>query len=103
MNLLHCAREIPSHTPCERVPRPGRITNVFEGIGATTEKAITVAKKQRPMFALFYRNILRPHASNATTGFDEAGFICDFARFAIVQDEQIDAVEQRIEIRSRCL
>src|SRR5439155_21329776 len=38
VQLFHCAREIASHAAGERVPCPGRIVDVFEGVRAATEE-----------------------------------------------------------------
>src|SRR5207249_7065907 len=101
VNGLHCPGEISGHATGERVPCPGRIVNVFQRVSATTEELIVFAKKQRAVLAFLNCNVLRPHLSDAAAGLDETGLLCYFARFAVVEDEQINASKQGVEIRSR--
>src|SRR5207248_1091990 len=78
VHFLHCAREISGHAAGECVPCPGWIVNVFERIGAAAEELVSLAKEQCAMLAFFYSNILRPHLSDPTPGFDEACLFCYF-------------------------
>src|SRR4029077_9197498 len=103
VNLLDCAGEISGHSTSKRVPCPSRIVNVFKRVSATTEELISLAKEQCAVLTFFYRDVLRPHLSDPTPCFNEAGFLCYFARFAVVENEQINALKQRVEIPSGCL
>ena len=103
MDRLHCPSEIPGHAASERVPCPGWIVNVFERIRATTEELIAFTEEQCTVLAFFYRHVLRPHLADAPAGLDEASLLCYFTRFAVVEDEQINALKQRVEISSRRL
>src|SRR5436309_8699855 len=102
VHRLHCPSEISGHAAGKSVPRPGRIVNVFQRVGATAKELVSLAKKQCAMLAFFYRNVLRPHLSDATPGFDEARLFCDFARFAVVQDKKIHTLKERIQVWSCC-
>ena len=103
MHLLHCAGEISGHAAGKRVPCPGWVVNIFERIGATTEELIAFPKEQRAVLAFLYGNVRRPHFLNAAASFNQTGFLRHFARLAIVQDQKINALKQRIEIRPGCL
>src|SRR5947199_6488086 len=102
VDLLHCAGEISGHAAGKCVPCPGRIVNVLKRVSARTEELIAFAKEQCAVRTLFYRNVHRPHLSNATPCLDEAGLLRYFPRFAVIQDEKIDALKQRIQVWSRC-
>src|SRR6266480_6473613 len=103
VHLLHSAGEISSHAAGKCVPCPSRIVNVFKRISATTEELIPLAKEQCAVLTLFYRNVLRPHLSNATPFLDEADLLRYFPRFAVIQAVEIDAQKQRIQVWSCCL
>src|SRR5262245_15138262 len=99
MHLLHCASQISGHAAGERVPCPGWIVNVFERVRAAAEELVTFAEEQCAVLTFFYGNVRRSHFLNTATSLDEARFPRHFARFAVVEDEKINAPEQRIEIR----
>src|SRR5437762_11491445 len=102
VHFLHSAGEISGHATGKCVPCPGRIANVFKWVSATTEELIAFAKEQCAVLTLFYRDVLRAHLSNATPCLDEAGLLRYFPRFAVIQNEKIDALKQRIQVWSRC-
>src|SRR6266478_4774267 len=91
VHLLHSAGEISSHAACKCVPCPSRIVNVFKRVSATTEELISFAKEQCSVLTFFYRDVLRPHLSDPTPCFNEARFLCYFARVAVVENEQTNA------------
>src|SRR5437899_8763157 len=93
VHLLHCAGEISSHAAGKCVPCPGWIVNVLERVSATTEKLIFLAKKQCAVLTFFYRNVLRPHLSDATPGLDKARFLSYLAPFSVVQYYEIDSLK----------
>jgi hypothetical protein len=103
MHFFHGAREIASHAARKCVPCPGRVVNVFKRVGAAAEKLVTFAKKQRAVLAFLYRNVMRTHFSNATPGLDKTCLLGDLPRFTVIEDKQIDATKQGIEVSSRCL
>src|SRR5439155_14886764 len=94
------ACQITGHASGECVPCPGRIVNVFKRISAAAEELVSFAKEQRAVLAFFNRNIIRTQLSNPTARLDETGFLGDLARFAIVEDKKINALKQRIQVRS---
>ena len=55
------------------------------------------------MFAFFDRDVLRTRFANLAPGFDETGFLRQLARFAVVEDQEVDARQERIEIGARRL
>ena len=53
------------------------------------------------MLPFLDRDILRPRfRGSSAPGLDQTGFLRQFSRFAVIQDEQIDPRQQRVEIRS---
>src|SRR5436309_2793636 len=102
VHFLHSACEISSHAAGKCVPCPSWIVNVFKRISATTKELIPLAKKQCAVLTFFYRDVLRAHLSNATPCLDEAGLLRYFPRFAVIHNEKIDALKQRIQVWSRC-
>src|SRR5438045_4964654 len=103
VDLLHCAGEISGDAAGKRVPCPGRIVNVFERIRATAEELVVLAKEQSAVLAFLYGNMRRSHLLNATAGLDQTCFLRHFARFAIIQDQEINTPKERIEICPGCL
>ncbi len=55
------------------------------------------------MFAFLHRDILRTHPSNRAPGPDQARVAGHLPRFAVVQDEQIDPRQERVEVLARRL
>src|SRR4029078_13344518 len=90
--------EIASHAAAKSVPCPRRIVNVFEWVCATTKEAIAFPKEQRAMLTFLDGDVARPHFLNTLSRFDKTRFLGHFARFAVVQNEKINAAQQRIEI-----
>src|SRR6266508_3589570 len=103
MNFFHGACEIASHAAGKGVPCPGGVVNVFKRVGAAAEKLIAFAKKQRAVLSFLYRDVPRTHFSNATPGLDETCLLGDLPCFAVIEDEEINATKQRIQVCSRCL
>src|SRR5206468_136967 len=91
------------HAAGERVPCSGRVVNVFEWICATTKEAIVFPKEQRTVLTFLNGNVRRPHFLNTPSRLDETRFLGHLTRFAVVQDQEINAAKQRIEIWPRCL
>ena len=84
MHFFHSAREIACHSAGKCVSRAGWIVNVLKRISAAAEKLIVLAKKQRAMLTFLYRDVLRPHFSNATPCLDKTCLLGDLARFAVI-------------------
>src|SRR5439155_22764340 len=95
-------RQVTGETASKSVPCPGRIVNIFQRISAGAEKFV-FAKKQRTMLAFLDRHVARSIFENFSSGPNKAGLLRHLAGFAIVQNQQINSPQQRVEIGARGL
>ena len=97
--MIAAAGEVSGEPAGKRVPRAGGIMDVLQRIGGATEEVAILTEEQTPVLPFFDGDDARAEGLDFFAGFDEAGFLGQFARLAVIEDEHVHALEQIEERR----
>ena len=92
--MIPAAGQVAGEAAGEGVARAGGIVDILKRVGRAAEEIVVLAEEETAVLAFFHRDDTGTERLDFFAGFDQAGFLGQFARLAVIEDEHVDPLEE---------